>query len=418
MQLIQQRTEQDPWFGEICKQFSRNPFVNGLPLTSYLLKPMQRITKYPLLVDKILKNTSNDHPDHAQLTEASRRMAQLCSQINEAVQMVENTERLEWCQSHLLPSTSSSPCLSNYSPTTSTANQQGLAPRIVFNSFTNTLGPRKLLYHGPLVKAKSGKELIGFLFNDFLLLTQPLNKEVAKKSNIFTDDRALRSQYRFYKEPFFIEKLKLDESTPEGPNAEGLIVVHTEIMDNFGLPTKYELCVRAGGSRERTGWLTKIRQAIANYEANDRKNRFSSLSQLELTQSGCGRLLVVVQCAKQLTRVTAESQDTFCSLSLGGQTHVTSVVPSSANPSWNATMQFVVKDLKQEVLCITVLQRQKFSPNEFLGRTEIRVSEIHERRQHSLGAINFSDLRLLEVPSGTVSLRVDLQLFREAPQLI
>lgn len=52
MQLIQQRTERDPWFGEICKQFSRNPLVNGLPLTSYLLKPMQRITKYPLLVDK------------------------------------------------------------------------------------------------------------------------------------------------------------------------------------------------------------------------------------------------------------------------------------------------------------------------------------------------------------------------------
>lgn len=59
-----------------------------------------------------------------------------------------------------------------------------------------------------------------------------------------------------------------------------------------------------------------------------------------------------------------------------------------------------------------------FAISEFLGRTEIRVSEVYERRQRSLGVINFTDLRLLEVPSGTVSLRVDLQLFREAPQII
>lgn len=91
--------------------------------------------------------------------------------------------------------------------------------------------------------------------------------------------------------------------------------------------------------------------------------QYLALNQLELMHSGCGRLLVVVQCAKQLTRVSSESQDTFCSLSLGGQTHVTPVVPSSVNPSWNATMQFIVRDLRQEVLCITVLQRQRFSPN-------------------------------------------------------
>lgn len=129
---------------------------------------------------QILKNTAPDHPDHGQLVEASRRMTQLCSQINEAVQMVENTERLEWCQSHLLPhpGSSSGSLVSPSSPTAANVNQ--LSPRIVFNSFTNTLGPRKLLYHGPLVKAKSGKELMAFLFNDFLLLTQPLNKDVAK----------------------------------------------------------------------------------------------------------------------------------------------------------------------------------------------------------------------------------------------
>lgn len=42
----------------------------------------------------------------------------------------------------------------------------------MFNSVTNCLGPRKFLHSGKLYKAKSNKELYGFLFNDFLLLTQ------------------------------------------------------------------------------------------------------------------------------------------------------------------------------------------------------------------------------------------------------
>jgi hypothetical protein len=33
------------------------------------------------------------------------------------------------------------------------------------------MGPRKFLHHGILRKSKSGKELVAFLLNDFLLLT-------------------------------------------------------------------------------------------------------------------------------------------------------------------------------------------------------------------------------------------------------
>ena len=42
-----------------------------------------------------------------------------------------------------------------------------------FNSKTNCMGSRKFLLYGAMKKAKSGKELAGFLFNDFLLLTLP-----------------------------------------------------------------------------------------------------------------------------------------------------------------------------------------------------------------------------------------------------
>ena len=48
---------------------------------------------------------------------------------------------------------------------------------------------------------------------------------------------------------------------------------------------------------------------------------------------------------------------------VGSQEHRTLVVPSSLNPKWNASMQFLIKDLKQDVLCLTVLNRDSFSPN-------------------------------------------------------
>ena len=39
-------------------------------------------------------------------------------------------------------------------------------------------------------------------------------------------------------------------------------------------------------------------------------------------------------------------------------------------------MQFLVKDLQQDILCLTVFDRDFFSPNEFLGRSELRLADI------------------------------------------
>lgn len=51
--LIQRRHEGVPEFRALLKKCQLHPKVKGMPLTSYLLKPMQRITKYPLLIKKV-----------------------------------------------------------------------------------------------------------------------------------------------------------------------------------------------------------------------------------------------------------------------------------------------------------------------------------------------------------------------------
>ena len=133
--LIQQRHENVPEFRELLKRCQMHPKVKGMPLTSYLLKPMQRITKYPLLIKKILEGTHNEHPDFQLLEEALHKAEELCTQVNEGVREQENSERLEWLQRRV--------------------HIEGLDERLVFNSLTNMLGPRKLIHFGGLKKVET-----------------------------------------------------------------------------------------------------------------------------------------------------------------------------------------------------------------------------------------------------------------------
>jgi hypothetical protein len=48
---------------------------------------------------------------------------------------------------------------------------------------------------------------------------------------------------------------------------------------------------------------------------------------------------------------------------MGAQKNRTKVVPATSEVQWNATMQFLIKDLEEDVLCITVFDRGHFSPN-------------------------------------------------------
>lgn len=57
----------------------------------------------------------------------------------------------------------------------------------------------------------------------------------------------------------------------------------------------------------------------------------------------------------------------YCEISMGSQSYTTRTLQDTLNPKWNFNCQFFIKDLYQDVLCITMFDRDQFSPD---GKSE------------------------------------------------
>ncbi|KAL7388629.1 hypothetical protein ABVT39_018003 [Epinephelus coioides] len=377
--LLQSKTHNQPDFKDFLKKIATNYRCKGMPLSSFLLKPMQRITRYPLLIKNILEHTPDGHADRSPLREALERAEELCSQVNEGVREKENSDRLEWIQSHV--------------------QCEGAIEHLVFNSLTNCLGPRKLLHSGRLYKTKSSRELWAFLFSDFLLLTHSAkpfsssgpDKLFSLKTNI---------QLKMYKTPLFLNEVLV--KMPPDPSSDEPLFHVSHIDRVYTLKTET--------LNERTTWVQKIKAASEHFIETEKKKREKAYQARSLKSSGIGRLLVTVTEAQELKACKPNGKSNpYCELTMGAQCYTSRPISDTLNPKWNFNCQFFIKDLYQDVLCITVFEKDQFSPDDFLGRTEVPVATI-KKEMESKGAAN-RRLLLHEVPTGEVWVKLDLQLY-------
>ncbi|XP_063002021.1 phosphatidylinositol 3,4,5-trisphosphate-dependent Rac exchanger 1 protein isoform X1 [Elgaria multicarinata webbii] len=75
--------------------------TTDIPLEGYLLTPIQRICKYPLLLKELAKRTPAKHPDYQAVQYALQAMKAVCININETKRQMEKLEALEQLQSHI-----------------------------------------------------------------------------------------------------------------------------------------------------------------------------------------------------------------------------------------------------------------------------------------------------------------------------
>ncbi|KAG4303776.1 hypothetical protein PORY_002818 [Pneumocystis oryctolagi] len=81
LQELEQDTNIQNWLDE-CKEISKKR-TNAWDLASLLIKPVQRILKYPLLLIQILDTTSTNDPDIILLSNANKEMTLVIDRINE-----------------------------------------------------------------------------------------------------------------------------------------------------------------------------------------------------------------------------------------------------------------------------------------------------------------------------------------------
>ncbi|XP_054165582.1 intersectin-1-like isoform X2 [Oppia nitens] len=423
--MIQQKTENDQNFNETAKMCSQDSRANRLPLSSYLLKPMQRITKYPLLIGKILEHTPTNHIDFINCEKALTLSQDLCKRVNEGCRNTEDSQRLDWIQKQI--------------------KIDGLDQQIEFNSETNCLGRRQLLHAGTLVKANSGRELIAFLFNDFLLLTISL-KELPKVTNVFASDKALSSTYRIYKEPILLNNLTITELSQFETNLDP-----TLFQIYLNSQQKY-YTFKAISVNERSLWVKSLDVSSRHFRDIERIN----LSNKDINVSKhrkIGRLLVTVMDGLQLY-TNNNVLNAFCKISIGKseqhihQSHTTKIVRSVAlspngertvtsrsSPSnvtknqvnsnncrtnvykvkWNDSTQLNIYEEIHNILQIDCYDRNPYAPNYLIGTSIVLVNELAEEISQIQGPIT-KEIRLTTRDktmnaNPIVYLKLDLQYF-------
>ena len=120
--------------------------TGGLSLNGFLTKPIQRVTRYPLLIEKILKHTSLNHPDYLSIQQAFECARQLNERINKQICEQENSVRLDWLQQHFMLGTDEN-----------TADGYLFDESLRFNSITKVNVQRQLLLHGLMTKVRKAE---------------------------------------------------------------------------------------------------------------------------------------------------------------------------------------------------------------------------------------------------------------------
>ncbi|XP_018424538.1 PREDICTED: phosphatidylinositol 3,4,5-trisphosphate-dependent Rac exchanger 1 protein [Nanorana parkeri] len=135
-----------------------------IPLEGYLLTPIQRICKYPLLLKELAKRTTTKHPDHQPVQSALQAMKAVCTNINETKRQMEKLEALEQGSINVVRPSLASKTRPNGSNLTDICTQ--------------------LLLQGTLLKISAGniQERMFFLFDNLLVYCKRKSRVAGKKS--------------------------------------------------------------------------------------------------------------------------------------------------------------------------------------------------------------------------------------------
>ncbi|ESO07902.1 hypothetical protein HELRODRAFT_75172, partial [Helobdella robusta] len=99
--LVLKKKQKKEKLMQIFQEASLSPYSGRLGLKEFLPKEMQRITKYPLLIDNLINNSSPLSDDHSKLIEANRLTKSILRYVDGQMRECENKRHLDELQSRL-----------------------------------------------------------------------------------------------------------------------------------------------------------------------------------------------------------------------------------------------------------------------------------------------------------------------------
>ncbi|XP_078091357.1 FYVE, RhoGEF and PH domain-containing protein 6 isoform X2 [Mustelus asterias] len=207
--LLDEQCKKNPTFAAIVKEFEMSSRCANLALKHYLLKPVQRIPQYKLLLTDYVKNLSRDCADYKDTQAALAIVIEVANHANDILKQGDNFQKLMQIQYSL------------------NGQQEIVQPGRVF------------LKEGTLMKLsrKVMQPRMFFLLNDVLLYTTPVQSGMYKLNNMLS-----------------LAGMKVSKPSQEAYQNE----LNIESVER-------SFILSASSAAERDEWLEAISKAIEDY---------------------------------------------------------------------------------------------------------------------------------------------------------
>ncbi|NWI56134.1 ARHGB factor, partial [Calyptomena viridis] len=244
LELIKTKQRKETRFQMFMQEAESNPQCRRLQLKDLIISEMQRLTKYPLLLENIIKFTQAGSSEHEKLCRARDQCRDILRHVNEAVKRAENRHRLEGYQKRL-----------DTSPLERTSNP--LAAQFKNLDLTS----RRMIHEGPLtwrVGKDKTVDLHVLLLEDLLVLLQKQDEKLVLKCHSKT---ALGSSDN---KQSFSPVLKLNSVLIRSvaTDKRALFIICTSELG----PQIYELVALT--SSEKNTWMEQLEEAVQGSTRN------------------------------------------------------------------------------------------------------------------------------------------------------
>ncbi|KAG8001950.1 Rho guanine nucleotide exchange factor 26 [Nibea albiflora] len=256
-EVYQQRTLQklvskNPAFKEVLTRIEGHPDCRNLPMISFLILPMQRITRLPLLMDTICQKTPKDSAQYEECKKALQGVSKVVRKCNEGARTMERTEMMYTINSQLEFKIKPFPLVSS---------SRWMVKRGELTAFVED--------NGIFLKRMSRQQVYFFLFNDVFIVTRKKSEE-----SYTVIDYALRDQIWVgpcQPEDLNLSPVRSTASMLSSRQAGANHLFRLRFRSNHS-GEKVPMILGTELLNERARWISALGQNVNNKKSQDRSN--------------------------------------------------------------------------------------------------------------------------------------------------